>query len=356
MSKSTSQKLSHGDMQKKPQSIAQNSSRKTPKKPMKSNITSKMRTGRTEVVTPGDVEGEDDEGDSSATEEHDDTAEDPDVSALPGAQRQPGGETGKRLAGHDRKQPDMFSDIGVTDDTQTVAGADEEEYEGSDEDDYEDVEDVTDDEQSADEVEERNILRSAERDLIGEFERNEQRRNATVMTSDMTLMALDEEEALARRLSLQGSDSQTDDFGYPINMDEDPFRGFQKDGDTYRSLWEEAETALWRMPETTRSRESSDPASANQKRVRFQEIEVDSSSGSDSEDPNEIYPDLLDAAEVPNLEHIIALGLAFDAKVDQNGFNDAESFYDFEDEDERLALQVDEESDSDEDLSSSDCR
>ena len=358
MSKNTSQKRSDGDIQKKPQSIAQTSSRKTLKKPMKSNITSKMRTRRTETVTPGDVEGEDDEGDSSATEEHDDTTEDPDVSALSGAQGQPGGETGKRLAGHDRKRRDMLEDIVVADDTQTVAGADDEQYEGSDGNDYEDVENVSvsDDEESADEDEDRSILRSAEQDLINEFERQEQRQHATVMTNDMTLMALDEDKALARRLSLQLPGSQIDDFGFPINMDEDPFHGLPKDDENYRNLWSQAETALWRMPEMTGSREGSDPASANQKRVRFQEIEIDSSSGSESEDPNEVYPDLLDAAVVPNLDQLIAFGLDYDARHDQNGNNDNESFYDFEDEDERLAFQVDEESDSDEDLSSSDCR
>lgn len=308
-----------------------------------------MRTRRTEAVGPGDLQGEDDEGDSSATEEDDDTAEDPDVSALPGAQRQSGGETGKRRAGHHRNRPYMFEN------TQAVAGADEDEYQGSDENDYEDIDNISDDEESEDEVDERNLLRSAEKDLIDEFERKEQRLNATVMTHDMTFMDLNEEGDLARRLSLQGSDDLTDDFGFPINMEEDPFHGYQKDGDNYRSLWEEAETALWRMPEATGSRESSDPASANQKRVRFQEVELDSSSGSDDEDPNEIYPDLLDAAEVPNLERMIALGVAFDARLEQNGFNDTESFYDFEDEDERVALQADEDSDSDEELSSSDC-
>jgi hypothetical protein len=354
MSKITSQKLADGDIQKKPRSNAQIASRKAPKKPMKSNITSKMKTRRSEIVAPGDTQGEDEEGDSSATEEHDDTPEDPDVSALPGAQRQSVGEPGKRLAGREPIVPDMFKVVSTSDDAQGIPGADEEDYEGSDEDGYEDLEDVSDGEESVNDVDERSILQSAERDLIDEYERKEDRRNAAVMTNDMNLMALDEEQDLARRLSLQGSDSQTDEFGFPIDMNADPFYGFRVEGATYKDLWVEAETTLF--PSMARSRESSDPASTTQKRVRFEEIQVDSSSGSDSEDPNDAYPDLLDASEVPNLKQRIALGLELNAGLDRNGFNDAESFYDFEDEDERRAFEIDEESDSDEDLSSYECR
>ena len=355
MSKTTSQKLADGDIQKKPRNNAQISSRKIPKKPMKSNITSKMKTRRSEIVESGDTQGEDEEGDSSATEEHDDTPEDPDVSALPGAQRQIGGETGKRLAGRDSNVPDMFGAVSTSSDAQAIAGTDEEDYEGSDEDDYEDLEDVSDGEESVNDVDERSILQSAEKDLIDEYERQEDRRNAVLMTNDMNFMALDEEQDLARRLSLQGSDSQTDEFGFPIDMNEDPFHGYGIAGATYQTLWVEAETSLF--PSMARSRESSDPASATQKRVRFEEILVDSASGSDSEDPNDAFPDLLDASELPNLKQRIALGLELGEGLNGNGFNDTESFYDFDDEDERLAFEIDEEeSDSDEDLSSSDCR
>ena len=353
MSKITSRKLADGDIQQKPRNNAQTTSRKAPKKPMKSNITNKMRTRRSEIVAAGDTQGEDEEGDSSATEEADDTPEDPDVSALPGAQRQSGGEPGKRLAGRDSKVPYMFKKVGVSDDAQTIAGADEEGYDESDEDDYDDLEDVSDGEESVNDADERSILQSAEKDLIDEYERKEERLNATLMTHDMNFMVLDEAEDFARRLSLQGSDSQTDEFGFPIDMNEDPFHGFNIENESYHDLWDQAETSFFGA--MAGSRESSDPASATQKRVRFEEIQVDSSNGSDSEDPNEAFPDLLDASEVPGLKRRIALGLELTAGLDRNGFNDAESFYDFEDEDERRAFEIDEESDSDEDLSSSDC-
>ena len=99
MSKNTLQTSANGDIQSKTQSNAY----KNRKKPMKSNITSKMRTRRAEVVTPGNGQDEDDEADSSANEEHDDANEDPDVSALPGAHSQSGGETEEHLAGHKSK-------------------------------------------------------------------------------------------------------------------------------------------------------------------------------------------------------------------------------------------------------------
>lgn len=355
MSKIASHKLSDGDSQTK----SPNHAHKNRKKPMKSNITSKMRTRRADIVAPGDNKGQDDDGDSNADDEDDGTVDDPDVSALPSAHSQNGGETRKRLAGQEPKQQAIF---GADDIAQTVAGADEDSAKICNDDDYVGVENVSDvdefgepvDDYASDDSDE--ALEAAEQELIDEFERTEPRRIANGITNDMTFMALDEEQALARRLSLQGSDSQTDESGLPINLDNDPFYGFGTGNNMYQDMLEEAEGGLWGMPDTFRIRESSDPASATQKRVRFEEVQVDSSSGSDSEDPNDAYPDLLDAADVPGLKQRIALGLKLDESVGRTDFNDAESFYDFEDEDERRAFQIDEESDSGEDMSSSDCR
>ena len=48
--------------------------------------------------------------------------------------------------------------------------------------------------------------------------------------------------------------------------------------------------------------------------------------------------------------------IEFDASIDPNDFNDAESCFDFDDDQEREAFQIDEEgSDSDDDMSSYDC-
>ena len=323
MSKNTSQKPSDGDIQTK----SQNNARKHHKKPMKSNITSKMRTRRSEVIAPGDVQGEDDDGDGSANEEHDDAIEDPDVSALPDAQSQSGGETGERLAGHDSKQQD--EDV--------VGGADESSPTSSD-DIYDDIEKISDEDEFGepgffDYIDDSNDeLHAEEPGLINEF------------------MELSEQHALARSLGLQTSAPLTDEFGLPINLSSDPFYGVDHNGGTFHNMANEAEIGMWGRP-----RENSNPTSTTQKRVRFEEAQVEDSSASDSEDPDDAYPDLLDAAAVPGLKDRIARGLEADARVDPNDVNDAESCFDFDGDDERLAFQIDEESDSDEDMSSYDC-
>lgn len=334
MSKITSQKSSDRDLQTKSQSNAS----KRRNKPMKSNITNKMRTRRSEVVSPGDIQDEDDEGGSSASEEHNDETEDPDVTALPDAQPQNGGETGKRLAGHKPTQLDTIEANNMTNDDQAVEGANEE-TEICDDDDYGDVENISDEGELSDsDSDDVDVLQAAEQDLRDEFELKVERR-------------------LARHLGLHDSESLTDEFGMPINLDADPFHGFARDDSMYSNMMAEAEEGVWGMPKTFRSRESSDPVSATQKRVRFEEVEidVDDSSGSDSEDPNDAYPDLLDAADVPGLKSMIAQHAELDARFDPNDFSDAESVYDFE-ADERLAIQLDEESDSDDAMSSDECR
>ena len=247
----------------------------------------------------------------------------------------------------------MFQPTKLNDAAQAVAGA-EHHLDGSD-DDYADVENVSDSEASEYEADERSILKSAEHDLIDEFERTEDRRNTNIMTNDMNDMALHEDEALARRLSLQGTDSQVDGFNFEIDMNEDPFCGLARNDNLYDDMWKEAESAIWRMPDSIRSRETSDPSSTTQKRVRFEATPARSSSMSGSDDANEAFPDLFTAADDPTVKQRIALGLDVDFNVRPNDLNDNESFYDFEDEDERLAFELDEASDSDEDLSSDDC-
>ena len=360
MAKVTTPQFSEGELQtprKNHHSSMRGSSNKSHKKPTKSNITNKVKSRQSGSAVIDDGQSDDENGDSSAIEEQQDTTEEPDAFALSGAQ-QSFDEAAKRLAGHEFGDQDMFENMSMTASSQAMAGATRDGY-GSDDDDYADVENVSDSEVSGaegDEDDERSILRSVEKDLIDEFERTEQRQNANIMMMDMNDMALDEDEALARRLSLQGTDGQTDEFGFAVNMNEDPFYGFSKNDNVYNDMWNEAESALWRMPQPARARESSDPASTTQKRVRFEEIHSRDSSRSDSEDPNESFPDIFAASDDPVVKQRIAFGLEQDDGFLQNDFADAESFYDFEDEDEKLAFEVDEESDSEDDLSSYDCR
>ena len=176
------------------------------------------------------------------------------------------------------------------------------------------------------------------------------------MTFDLNEMALHEDEVLARRLNLRGDDSQTTELDLGIDVSEDPFFGLSRDTNEYNEMWNAAESALWRMPETARTRENDEPGTGNQKRVRFhEEMDFRSPSRSDSEDPNEAFPDLFAvAADDPIIKQQIALGMKHDYGIQEDEVNDAESFYDF-DEDEKLAFEIDEESDSAGDLSGNDC-
>ena len=359
MAKPASQTNRHGDMktsrQKKMNGSDTGSSRKRRTRPIRSNITNKVKTRRSEDVTPSIDQGEDDDGDSSAIEDDQSAADEPDAFALPDTQSQDSSKATQRLAGHEPEGDEMFQDMSKadimqsTEDTDCILDVNEDE-------DYADVDNVSDSEESDyDEADESSILRSAEQDLIDEFEKTEERRNANAMTIDMNEMALDEDEALARRLSLHGSDSQNDEFSLAINMNEDPFYGFSKDENTYKDMWNEAESALWRMPETVRDRENSDPSATTQKRVRFEEALLGSPTRSDSEDPNEAFPDLFAALDDPMVKQRIALRMGENIDLQQNEFAYAESFYDFEDEDEKLAFEVDEESDSDDEMSSYNC-
>lgn len=359
MAKSTSQILSNGDMQnqqqyKKSYSITEKKlPRKNNKKPMKSKITNKMKPRKANgQFTEDDGQGEDDDEDSSAMEEQTDAAEEPDAYTLPGAPQPVVGEDKLRLAGFGMENDDMFNEMTMIDDAQAVTGV-ERDADGSD-DDYGDVENFSDSEASDDEEDEHGVLRSAEKDLIDEFERMEQRRNANMMVIDMHGMAIDDDEALARRLSLQPSRSQTDEFGLEINMNEDPFFGLAKDDNLYHDMWNEAESAIWRMPDTVRHRQNGD-SNGTQKRVRFEETQSRDSSITSSEDPNEAFPDLFTASDDPTVKQRLALALDQDVDFPQDGFDDAESFYDFEDDDEQFAFEVDENSDSENDSSSYDC-
>ena len=358
MSKINSRQLLGGETPTPPQNKSRASARgfsqKRQKKPMKSNITNKVKSTHASAITPADSQSDDEEGDSSAIEEQKSTGEEPDAFALSDAQQQVFNGAAVRLTGHELEEHDMFKDVSMTDEEQAVAGA-QQSRNGIDDNDYADVEYVSDSDESQDGADERSILRSAERDLIGEFERTEQRRNASTVTFDMNGMALHEDEALARRLSLHGSDSQNDEFGFPINLDIDPFEGLAKDDNKYEDMCYEAESALWRMPETVRSREGSDPAATLQKRVRFEDVFSTGSSRSNSEDANDAFPDLFTALDDPGVMQSIALGMEQDSSLHHADFGDAESFFDFEDEDEKLAFEVDEESDSDDDRSSYDC-
>lgn len=349
MAKHTPQNISNGESRTLRQSRRHDEkSKKNSKTPMKSNITNKAKSHRAGGQSvEADEQGEDESGDSSAIGEHASTTEDPDVSALPGTTASELGEETPRLAGLKTEDDDVIFDAEMLVDMQGVDVDDNESEDG-----YADVENVSDSEVAEDEDDENDVLRSAERDLIDEFERTEQRRSANAVTLDLSDMAIDDDAALAGQLNVNMRNF-ADDLMLQIDMNDDPFLGLGQEDNLYHDMWNEAESAIWRMPETARTRDDGD-SHLTQKRVRFEEMEVAASSSSDSEDPNDVFPDLFTPQDDARVKQHFALGLEQDLDL-PNGFNDTESFYDFEDEDEKLAFEVDEESDSEYDSSAYDC-
>ncbi|KAK0281819.1 hypothetical protein LTR35_002996 [Friedmanniomyces endolithicus] len=289
------------------------------------------------IVSDADSDEEAEEADSSADEASDEEDSEPDESALSDVRAQ------LRLAGFASR--DMFED----DTAQAVTGAT---MSDDDDGDYAGVEDLSDDEEDIGESNDLSVLRAAEQDLRDEFERTEQRRNADSMTDGMDTMFLQRDEAFARRLGLQVGQSQPDGLGFSVNLDDDPFVGLQFDDSLYQEMYDDAEKALGMGigDEDQCNLQSREGSAGTKKRVRFQEPhETPSrqSSMSNSDDPNDLYPDLFDAQDDPALRQRFGLDVDLDANFRMD-YSDAGSCYDFDGDEERMALAIDdEESDSD---------
>ncbi|TKA74579.1 hypothetical protein B0A55_06313 [Friedmanniomyces simplex] len=275
------------------------------------------------TVSDADSEDEAEEGDSSANEGSDEEDSQPDG--------------------------DMFED----DTMQAVAGAI-----ASDEDDgdYAGVEDMSDDDEDADDANDQGVMRAAEQDLREEFERTEQRRNADSMTEDMDTMFLQEDEAFARRLNLQSGESSQNESAFSVNLDDDPFVGLQFDDSLYQEMYDDAEKALGMClsAEQQRDRQNREDSAGTKKRVRFlepQETLSRGSSMSSSDDPNDLYPDLFDAQDDPALRRRFGLDVDLDANFRMD-YSDAGSCYDFDGDEERMALAIDDEESDSEDHAS----
>lgn len=337
------------------------------KKPLKSNITNKIKSKHIGTNDVGEIEEDANDGGGGTTEDTLVNDDDADVFALSGAQQQHVEGAAQRLAGYEvHVKNETMIDTGMEDVAQAVAGATDDavDYDGDD-DDYAGIDEFSDGEDERSDAAEKKMLEVAEEDLVREFKKVEAKRLASMLTENIETMDLhDIDDADARSLGLLlDSNSASQDDEFVLNQDLDPFNGLSRDTDEYQQLWGAAESAVWRMPETVRSRESSDPASANQKRVRFEEghelVKSPTPSASEDEDededPNEYYPDLL-TPEGNSMAAQAAYNAFLDGAAAPGDFDDNESFYDFEDDDEKLAFRIDEESDSDEDDASSiDC-
>lgn len=309
-------------------------------KPKKTDTKKTNNGTRTGDAVSDDSEDGDDEGDSSANEDDDDDGLEPDRFALSGAPRTGNGAS-PRLAGLSPADAEML------DDGQAVAGAQQSD------DEYGATNEISDGDDSIGDDDE-NVLRSAEKDLIAEFERTERPRTATAVTNEINDLSLD-----SRRPSVQSEDGRTYE-DLDLDFNEDPFRGLQSNDRLYQEMIGDAEGMLnsdldfWRRDELNeQSRESSAPSTVTQKRVRFNETASSrtSSMSSSEADPRDAYPDLFDGNDDPLLRHQMLMN-----DTGTEVFQDNESVYDFEDEFERVAYEIDEEeSESDSDISDVSC-
>lgn len=225
-------------------------------------------------------------------------------------------------------------------------------------DDYDGVNAISDDdEELAEEDSEVDVLREAEKDLIAEYEQTEFRREPIVMD---TLAGADMDQLDdSRRYSMDSEDP----FTLPnFNMNEDPFQGAAFMDETWGSLWETAELGIWRKPGA--DNEMPAARSARQKRVRFQDsssalVRVPSQSSSESSEDDEDeqqFPDIFMDQADPKIQQL----LAHDSETEWNGLStngsDVESVYDFEDDADRVAFELDEDSDSSNADVSSECK
>lgn len=190
------------------------------------------------------------------------------------------------------------------------------------------------------------------KELEREYE-TEHQQSATAGVSEMNVQ---EDEALARRLSLDSAGSGPSDLDLVFNQDMDPWGGLTPLDEPYMELWNIAESGLWRMPEITRSSENSEQSNGTQKRVRFEDQTAASSSSSsdDSEDEDDIFPDLFLAQDQLDPLYLHAIDNELDEDFHVDDASDAGSFWDF-DADERIALAADEEDGSSDSSSSADC-
>nr|XP_023900346.1 uncharacterized protein LOC112012196 [Quercus suber] len=137
--------------------------------------------------------------------------------------------------------------------------------------------------------------------------------------------------------------------GTILDLNEDPFAGLPPNDSLYQEMWEVAESSMWRKQDPVQTREGSAESNSNKKRVRFEETKTEdarsrqsSLSSEEDQDPNEVFPDLFTALEedAAARHNNVTAGENFGIE-----FGDAESYYDY-DEDDRLAVDDDDDENS----------
>lgn len=303
--------------------------------------TSTMTTATSTASTAGTGQGVETNSNEDVQNEED---HEPDVFALPGALASEAKD--HRLAGFEAG--DMFA----SDTPQTSAGTSA----SGDDDDYAGVDEVSDEDEVV-ETGRRNVRRAVEQDLIEEFERTEEQRETGAITEELDAMILQHDDATAaRELGLAYAEIETT-FNFDVNMDDDPFVGLSAENSLYKKMYSDAERALgiWPLSAEIRGRQNSQGSIGSKKKVRFADGPHEtfsrsssiSSADDEEEDAGEAFPDLFDVQDDPALRQQFGLDYDLDASFNAD-LSDAGSCYDFDGEEEKIALAIDdEESDSD---------
>jgi len=305
-----------------------------------------------------EADGDDSESNASAED-------DADAEALSGVAKltvEPNGHLAGNTSSDALQDDDMMflEDVDMMDmeDFEASAGAEDSDVKSlEDDDDYTGLDAISDDEDRSGEEIEKDMLKAAEADLRQEYLETETERTMQE-EQDWYTEELNKAGYRSRNLSIASEDDDPFGLSAPLNLDEDPFQGAQLFDSEWQGLMDDAEMNLWRMPNPDRAREDSFQSTDRPKRVRFAEgaplsrSSSRSSSGSSDDEADDAYPDIFMDQDDPKIQRLLAQDRG---DGDMTAYDsDAGSVYDFEDDADRFAFEMDEESDSSEDNSDSD--
>ncbi|GAB7361986.1 hypothetical protein MBLNU230_g2022t1 [Neophaeotheca triangularis] len=344
------------------------------------------------------------EGDSSKFGNQDGSVDKPDAHALPGAPMNGAQAASSRLAGQlhgfgegassgsltptvlstqkgiaDTTLADSpLSDVSMEEVDQAIEGASKVSEEDGDEDDaYEGLDSMSDSGNS--QMDEQELEQSAEKELAKMYERREARRVAKALFKE------DEDAMPTSQVSEGANATETaveDEDDAELDYTEDPFGGIDANTAMEMFPYDKHEDPLglgqglgmaefsfedqlddWRRDDFDQERRESQQSAGMPKRVRFEDDVFSRSSSfsnnsddDEEQDPNDAFPDLFMSQDDPLMQQRLAMVDQEDAAADRE-FNadnnsDAGSYWDFDDED-KMAFEMDQESESDDSSSSS---
>lgn len=289
-------------------------------------------------------------GDSGTNGMQDPGEDNVDVQALSGVARltmEPNAHPARTLATEAIEEDvNSIDDIVMSNDMQAVAGTDG--ISDEEDEDYSGVAALSDDGHSLVDGAEDELLKAAESDLIREFEKKEEYTRNKMVTLDV------EANWIMESLVDGGSRDEEDPFGLDAsyNWNDDPFNGASLFDSTWNDLAGSAETDFWNVPNAGFMQETTVQSNSRPKRVRFQEgvqrsrSPSQSSSDSSEDEADDQFPDIFMAQDDPKIQQLLSYDFN-DGGLSGPG-SDAGSVYDFEDDGDRFAFEVDQSSESSE--------